>query len=130
METIKPCPLCGADGKLKDARGKIRQGWVGCPACSLYIGWKIDPAGAVARWNRRVIDAPRLPAADAWKVRQGRWRLKSHEQVKDNLSFDRYTCSCCGLEIWHYPEVLPLSTYGYCPRCGADMREADIDGPA
>ena len=54
MEKIENCPLCGGEGKLKDARGaKIRQGWVGCPACQLYINWKISPDGAIRKWNRR-----------------------------------------------------------------------------
>ena len=56
MEQIKACPCCGGPGQLKDVRGKIRRGWVGCPACQLYINWKIDPAGAVKKWNRRVED--------------------------------------------------------------------------
>lgn len=53
-QTIENCPCCGGPGKLKDTHGKIRQGWVGCPACQLYINWKIDPAGAIAKWNKRV----------------------------------------------------------------------------
>ena len=53
MEKIENCPCCGGEGKLKDAHGKIRQGWVGCPVCQLYINWKIDPAGAIRKWNRR-----------------------------------------------------------------------------
>ena len=53
METIKACPCCGQPGQLKDAHGRIRQGWVGCPACQLYISWKISPDGAVRKWNRR-----------------------------------------------------------------------------
>lgn len=53
MEQIKACPCCGGPGQLKDVRGRIRRGWVGCPACSLYINWQIDPAGAVKKWNRR-----------------------------------------------------------------------------
>lgn len=56
MIELKRCPLCGAEGKLKDTHGKIRQGWVGCPACGLYIGWKILPDGAVVKWNRRAGD--------------------------------------------------------------------------
>ena len=53
---IKRCPCCGGEGKLKDIHTKIRQGWVGCPACGLYIQWKISPDGAVKKWNRRVED--------------------------------------------------------------------------
>lgn len=54
METIKSCPCCGGPGRLKDSQGRqVRQGWVGCPACGLYISWKISPDGAVRKWNRR-----------------------------------------------------------------------------
>ena len=60
MDRIEPCPCCGGPGKLKDTTGKIRQGWVGCPACSLYIGWKIFPDGAIRKWNKRTIDTRRL----------------------------------------------------------------------
>lgn len=57
METIRDCPCCGGPGRLKDIHGRIRQGWVGCPDCHLYINWKIDPAGAIAKWNKRA-EAP------------------------------------------------------------------------
>lgn len=54
MEKIEACPCCGGPGKLKDSQGRqVRQGWVGCPACGLYISWKISPDGAVRKWNRR-----------------------------------------------------------------------------
>lgn len=53
MERIENCPCCGGEGKLKDIHGRIRQGWVGCPVCQLYINWKISPDGAVKKWNRR-----------------------------------------------------------------------------
>ena len=57
METIKACPCCGGEGKLKDIQGRrIRQGWVGCPACGLYINWKISPEGAIKKWNRRAAE--------------------------------------------------------------------------
>lgn len=53
-ERIEACPCCGGPGKLKDSQGRqVRQGWVGCPACGLYISWKISPDGAVRKWNRR-----------------------------------------------------------------------------
>lgn len=55
---IKNCPCCGEPGKLKDGitrthSGNYRRGWVGCPACGLYIQWAHDPEGAIAKWNRR-----------------------------------------------------------------------------
>lgn len=53
-EGLENCPCCGGPGKLKDSQGRqVRQGWVGCPACGLYISWKISPDGAVRKWNRR-----------------------------------------------------------------------------
>lgn len=59
MEKIKACPLCGGPGRLKDSQGRqVRQGWVGCPACGLYISWKISPDGAVRKWNRRAEGCP------------------------------------------------------------------------
>lgn len=59
---IKDCPCCGQPGKLKSDRvktigGSFLRGWVGCPACSLYIQWARDPEGAVAKWNRRAAPA-------------------------------------------------------------------------
>lgn len=53
MAELAPCPCCGGPGQLKDVRNKIRQGWVGCPVCSLYISWKISPEGAIKKWNQR-----------------------------------------------------------------------------
>ena len=51
---LEPCPCCGGPGKLKASQGRqVRQGWVGCPACGLYISWKISPDGAIRKWNRR-----------------------------------------------------------------------------
>ena len=53
MDKVKPCPLCGKKAEVKSFSGMFTHGWVGCPTCSLYIQWKIDPAGAVKKWNRR-----------------------------------------------------------------------------
>ena len=53
MTELAPCPCCGGPGQMKDTHGKIRQGWVGCKPCGLYIGWKISPDGAIRKWNRR-----------------------------------------------------------------------------
>ncbi len=53
-ERLEACPCCGGPGRLKDSQGRqVRQGWVGCPACGLYISWKISPDGAIRKWNRR-----------------------------------------------------------------------------
>ena len=55
-EGIAPCPCCGRAASLKNVRGiKVRQGWVGCPSCGLYINWKISPDGAIRKWNRRTL---------------------------------------------------------------------------
>ena len=53
MAELKPCPLCGGKAEVKSFTGMFTHGWVGCKACSLYIQWKIDPAGAIRKWNRR-----------------------------------------------------------------------------
>lgn len=47
------CPHCGGPGQMKDAGGKFRHGWVGCPACGIYKQWVHSPADAVRTWNRR-----------------------------------------------------------------------------
>ena len=55
MVTLEPCPCCGLPADIKDVRGqKIRQGWVGCTGCGLYIQWKISPDGAIRKWNTRI----------------------------------------------------------------------------
>lgn len=54
MNALQNCPCCGGPGRLKDSQGRqVRQGWVGCPGCGLYISWKISPDGAIRKWNRR-----------------------------------------------------------------------------
>ena len=61
MEEIKACRRCGRPGKIKDTFVKFRRGWVGCPACSLYINWQIDPAGAVKKMEQaETIEIPKL----------------------------------------------------------------------
>ena len=55
-DELRPCPLCGNGGRLKDSQGRqVRQGWVGCPSCGLYISWKVSPSGAIMKWNRRTL---------------------------------------------------------------------------
>ena len=55
MEDLSECPCCGAPGKLKSVKAYVgfMRGWVGCPACGLYIHWAHDPARAIRKWNRR-----------------------------------------------------------------------------
>lgn len=53
-EPLRECPCCGGPGKVKSFNGhQVRQGWVGCPECGLYIQWKVNPAAAIKKWNRR-----------------------------------------------------------------------------
>ena len=49
----KNCPCCGGAGEVKDIPKPYRHGWIGCPACGLYIQWNRDPWGALSKWNRR-----------------------------------------------------------------------------
>lgn len=55
MEDLRECPCCGAPGKIKSVKAYVgfMRGWVGCPACGLYIHWVHDPEGAIEKWNRR-----------------------------------------------------------------------------
>ena len=55
MEDLRECPCCGAPGKLKSVKAYVgfMRGWVGCPACGLYIHWAHDPSGAIRKWNTR-----------------------------------------------------------------------------
>ena len=83
MEELRECPCCGAPGKLKSVKAYVgfMRGWVGCPACGLYIHWAHDPAGAIRKWNRREAGAreriatgpaaPRNDAAGKAAVRTG-----------------------------------------------------------
>lgn len=48
------CPHCGGKAELRVFRAMFVRGWVGCPDCSCYINWSHDPAGAIAKWNKRV----------------------------------------------------------------------------
>lgn len=50
---LLPCPLCGGEATSKHIQQPFPHGNVGCKACGLYIQWKVSPAGAVAKWNRR-----------------------------------------------------------------------------
>ena len=62
MEELRECPCCGAPGKLKSVKAYVgfMRGWVGCPACGLYIHWAHDPSGAIRKWNRRDGETLRL----------------------------------------------------------------------
>lgn len=53
MDKVRSCPCCGGKAEVKSFNGMFVHGWVGCRACGLYIQWKADPAGAIAKWNRR-----------------------------------------------------------------------------
>ena len=74
MEELRECPCCGAPGKLKSVKAYVgfMRGWVGCPACGLYIHWAHDPEGAIRKWNRRetgtkerIATEPAAPRNDA-----------------------------------------------------------------
>ena len=68
MVQLENCPCCGGPGMLKDTHGKIRQGWVGCKPCGLYINWKISPAGAIAKWNKRAVCLPASLTPDGLRL--------------------------------------------------------------
>ena len=51
---LENCPLCDGKAELKTFKGMFIHGWVGCPKCSLYINWNVDPDGAIKKCNKRV----------------------------------------------------------------------------
>ena len=59
MIELKPCPFCGYPDQSAELFNMPFKGhgWIGCPACGLYMQWKNDPAAAIKRWNRRVKNA-------------------------------------------------------------------------
>ena len=100
MENLRECPCCGkaAQGKAAYNPGRnqgFMRGWVGCPACGLYIQWTHDPSGAIRKWNRRAggtlrLDgsvphqspAGQLPPGEAGPLRQGRGGVKREILIK------------------------------------------------
>lgn len=58
-----------------------------------------------------------LPAADVRPVVKGKWiRLDMHRGM------EQYKCSACNSEVY-VPECMGEPMFGFCPICGADMRE-------
>ncbi len=98
MEDLRECPCCGKPGAVKITNKVLKsgaliltQGWVGCPACGLYIQWAHDPEGAVAKWNRRASN--------------GRWKPVGSITPM-------YECDQC--------HTITLGGK-FCPNCGAKM---------
>lgn len=62
-----------------------------------------------------------LPAADVRPVVLGKWiKLDMHR------SMEQYKCSACRSECY-VPECMGEPMYDFCPHCGADMREPNLD---
>lgn len=101
MVQLENCPCCDGPGMLKDTHGKIRQGWVGCKPCGLYIGWKISPDGAIAKWNKRagVPDHGNLIDADALVA-----------NLKDEKgSYFGYEAAIIGEKVSSAPVIIPAT---------------------
>ena len=60
-----------------------------------------------------------MPASDVQSVKHGRW-----EYFKNNGIINTYICSNCENKVEMAIDVEP-SSFCYCPKCGANMREAD-----
>ena len=54
MDDLRACPFCGGKAQIKIICKPYRHGWVGCPACRVFINWNQSEAASVAVWNRRV----------------------------------------------------------------------------
>lgn len=60
VDNVRPCPCCGAPGKLDTAGRKQPHGpelvnWyrVRCTYCSIMTSWQIDGVRILFEWNRR-----------------------------------------------------------------------------
>lgn len=70
----------------------------------------ISGGGAASRTDTEAIDI-------AIEVLKEKPRIKSKWIGEPNCW---YRCSHCGS---HYPSIIAIMEYNYCPDCGADMRE-------
>ena len=66
-----------------------------------------------------------FPAADVQPVVRGEW-LPEKEDVEWGCSTVRYRCSHCGRLPHFDKESYKFLLSDYCPKCGADMRRANI----
>ena len=72
----------------------------------------------------KTIDHYKQLCADARPVVRGKW-VAEKEDVEWGCSAVRYRCSHCGRLPHFDKESYKFLLSDYCPKCGADMREAD-----
>lgn len=81
-------------------------------------GWEWENNG----YNGAILAAGRVPAADVRPVIRGKWKkhYADHEAFGER-PFCRY-CSVCN--------AITVFPYNFCPNCGADMRQEEVDEDA
>lgn len=67
-----------------------------------------------------VFNIQKIPAAPVREVKRGRW---IHDGYDIPHGIDWMHCSECGRR----EPYVPAAMTDYCPTCGADMREGDMD---
>lgn len=64
-----------------------------------------------------------VPAADVRPVVRGKWHSQFYyRESTKSYDCEMHVCSECGGE-WSYDAETGMSSYNYCPNCGADMRK-------
>ncbi len=135
MEDLRECPCCG-----KEAQGKgtfirsgsggnsgFMRGWVGCPACGLYIQWTHDPAGAIRTWNRRAASVqPNMRLIDANAL----YRMAVSRAEKRGQYFNEMDRVISPKDIEDAPTIIPAAGRGERIATGPAAPRNDAEGAA
>ena len=111
---LKPCPFCGANAEMKvEPHVPASRGYDYTPRCTetgccgrsakKYSNEK----QAIYRWNRRTDEQERP---------KGRWSKETYKIADFNITY--FVCSNCKHSTFY-------GIGGFCPNCGADMRESE-----
>lgn len=113
MRELKPCPFCGGEAKLMEA--KIGSNWW-VVTCTHYEDCPINPVG------RHVYDTE-AEATDAWNTRAER-TCEQEERGWGTEGDHARVWLTCGHDCM-VPTVQDLPRY--CPNCGAQVTEEESE---
>lgn len=132
MEDLRECPCCGKPGQVQgtrhpDVKRGFMHGWVGCPACGLYIQWTHDPAGAIRKWNRRADSIqPNMRLIDANAL----YRTAVNRAEKRGQYFNEMDRVISPKDIEDAPTIIPAAGRGERIATGPAAPRNDAEGEA